>query len=162
MIEDTSEWSALKQNEKGVWLPDSEIFRHHRNESDWFITDDGKSRLSVKSCANATHLEKTLVTSKQYIEGETSTYKKVINRLSGYQPLGIWQTEKSLPVDSTITVVGELAKSKKGDGSMMVKKPSNLFKGRPFYITNQTFEELHDSIVRNIGTYKVSSKSKLS
>eukprot|EP00210_Caulerpa_lentillifera_P000149 g144.t1 len=156
MIEDTSEWNALKQNDKGVWVPDSEIFSHNRNESKWFITNnDGDNPLRIESCANASHLEKTLVTSKQFVEGETNTYKKLINRLSGYQPVGIWQTEKSLPIDTAVTVVGELTKSHDGDdGSLLVRRPSSNFKGKPFYITTQTFEELQESIITNTVVYK--------
>eukprot|EP00210_Caulerpa_lentillifera_P004214 g4019.t1 len=153
MIEESAEWNALKQTEKGIWLPESEVFEHVWTNTDWHITD-GKTRLGVESSNSAAHIERTLVTSRIFKEGESNTYKKMMNRLSGYQPLGVWKTEKSLPVGTVVTVVGELAKSFNGDESMIIQKPSNAFNGKPFYITNQTFEELSSSVTRNVGTYK--------
>ena len=74
---------------------------------------------------------------------------------SGYQPLGVWETERFLPVGTPVTVVGELAKSSDGKDDMVVRKPSGPFAGHPFYVTPKTFEELQDSLMRNTGTCKV-------
>lgn len=145
----------MKRNAFREWLPDSETFRRHRNESDWFITDDGKSRLAVESCANANHLEKTMVTSKRCTFREAHTRKTSKNGIDDRKLLGLWQTEKSLPVETTVTIVGELAKSPKKDGTMVIREPSNEYKKAPFYVTNQTFDELRRLFLRTSGTYKV-------
>lgn len=127
-------------------------------ETPWYITD-GHVKLGVESCTSASHLDRALVTSRQIKDGTSSTYEKVLDRLSGYQPSGVLTTEKSLPVGAVITVVGELTKSFEGDGGMVIQKPTNTIDGEPFYITNQSFEELHQSIVQTAGIFKVPYRS---
>lgn len=155
LIENKEEFTALKQNERGMWMPETKIIEDWRTKTPWYITD-GHVQLGVESCTSAWHLDRILATSRQFKEGASSTYKKVLDRLSGYQPLGVLTTEKSLPVGAIVTVVGELTKSFEADGGMVIQKPTNTIDGDPFFITNQSFEELSRSVIQNAGIFKVS------
>jgi len=149
LIEEIDELSALKQNDKGVWVPEHKPVRQQRSMPKWFISDDGHSRVEVEDAFDASGIDQALTSNKQFREGKSSAYHRLISRLSGYQPLGIWETERSLPVGTAVTVVGELARSSDGKEGTVVRKPTGKLSGGPFYITPKSFEELQDSLMKN-------------
>lgn len=80
-------------------------------------------------------------------------------RCSGYSPLGIRKIERVLPINSVVTIVGELALSasdykNEEEGNLIMRRPQGS-SGRPFYITKQTLNELHSSISKVASTCKV-------
>lgn len=74
---------------------------------------------------------------------------------SGYRPLGVKKSERTLPVGSLITVVGELALSSDNPGMLVLRKPQA---GGPFYITKQTPAELHALVSTITNTCKVRAR----
>ncbi|GMH38368.1 hypothetical protein BSKO_06252 [Bryopsis sp. KO-2023] len=155
LAEVTEELSALKQNDKGDWLPDSQLIRKQKWETNWFLTDPTKSKVHVENSLGADLLRGTmLVTAQEYREGNRSMYSKLVDRLTGYRPLGVRKTERVLPVDAVVTVVGELAHSLEDDQHrLVIRRPQT--DGGPFYITRQTFEGLHASLSRVATTCKL-------
>lgn len=144
LAEVTEELNALKQNEKGEWLPDRQLIRHQKWETEWYLTDPSRTRLGVEKCQQADFLWTTmLLTAQEYREANSSLYSRVLDRLTGYRPLGMKKSERVLPVGSLITVVGELAQSSEAPNKLVIRRPQG---GGPFYITQQTLTELHTSL----------------
>lgn len=78
---------------------------------------------------------------------------------SGGRYQGHKKTEKFLPVGAIITVVGELARLKNLSSAGMrylIGPPSPH--GSPYFITNKTITELHMSLAKRAGVYKVSKQ----
>eukprot|EP00803_Ostreobium_quekettii_P007045 evm.model.scf_2293.1 EVM.evm.TU.scf_2293.1 scf_2293:1739-10476(+) len=145
LVEVKEELDALKQNEKGEWLPNCKLIRHQKWETSWYLTDQGKTRLGVENCQQADFLETAMVeTAQKYREAHRSLYSSYLDRQTGYRPLGLKKSERVLPVGSLITIVGELAQSTEdGQRKLVVRRPQG---GGPFYISSKTLAELHASL----------------
>eukprot|EP00803_Ostreobium_quekettii_P007046 evm.model.scf_2293.2 EVM.evm.TU.scf_2293.2 scf_2293:14739-19974(+) len=153
LAEVTEELNALKQNEKGEWLPDCQLIRHQKWETNWYLTDPGKTRLGIENCQQADLLRTAMLLSAQeYREGNRNLYSRILDRLTGYRPLGVKKSERVLAVGSLITIVGELTQSTEdGQRKFVVRRPQG---GGPFYISSKTLAELHASLSRVASTCK--------
>lgn len=76
----------------------------------------------------------------------------VNSSFSGYQPLGVRRTERTLAVDTPLTVVGELDHSVTdlGESRYVIGRPNC---GSPFYITDRDIEELKDSVQKVVRSH---------
>eukprot|EP00803_Ostreobium_quekettii_P008672 evm.model.scf_2234.1 EVM.evm.TU.scf_2234.1 scf_2234:16348-23232(+) len=153
LAEVTEELNALKQNDKGEWLPDCQLIRQQKWETNWHLTDSGRTRVGVENSHQADLLRTAMVLSAQeYREGNRNLYSRILDRLTGYRPLGVRKSERVLAVGSLITIVGELAQSTEdSQGKLVVRRPQN---GGPFYISSKTLAELHESLSRVASTCK--------
>lgn len=50
MFQVTEELSALKQNDKGHWLPDSQLIRKQTWETNWFLVSHNSPCIHFLSC----------------------------------------------------------------------------------------------------------------
>ncbi|CAD7704193.1 unnamed protein product, partial [Ostreobium quekettii] len=116
-------------------------------------TDPGKTRLGIENCQQADLLRTAMLLSAQeYREGNRNLYSRILDRLTGYRPLGVKKSERVLAVGSLITIVGELTQSTEdGQRKFVVRRPQG---GGPFYISSKTLAELHASLSRVASTCK--------
>eukprot|EP00210_Caulerpa_lentillifera_P004179 g3985.t1 len=146
------ELSSKTQNERGEWSSDSQVVKQHRWEAAWYLTDDSEMRVDVAGTLHADLLEETYQIAKEFQSGHRTVYNQIIDRLTGYQPLGTRKTEKTLPVNTSLTIIGELdhTMTEFGESRFVIGRPHS---GSPFYITDKTVEDLKDSVQKVVRSH---------
>lgn len=141
------ELSSKTQNERGEWTSESQVVTQQRWEAAWYLTDDSAVRVDVAGSIHAELIKETYEIAKEFRAGQRSVCTRIIDRLTGYQPLGVRKTERCLPVNTPLTVVGEIDRTftEKGEAKYVIGRPNA---GKPFYITSKSVEELRSSIKR--------------
>eukprot|EP00210_Caulerpa_lentillifera_P000188 g183.t1 len=147
------ELSSKSQNERGEWSSESRVVNQQRWEAAWYLTDESAMRVDVTGTLHANLLNETYQIAKEFRAGQRSVYNKIIDKLTGYEPLGVRKTERILAVNTPLTIIGELdcTETESGESRFVIGRPSS---GLPFYITDKSMEDLKDSFEKVVRSHR--------
>ncbi|CAJ2633190.1 E3 ubiquitin-protein ligase SP1-like isoform X2 [Trifolium pratense] len=141
IVEDTVEQHFLK-HEKWDWKDHSPVTSFASKEVSWYL-EDATGCVDVVGAQQA--IDFMLPFQKEiFKQSKPWMIHRIFNYFRGLKELGFKRIERTLPINTSLTVIGEV--SKDDAGTIRIQKPQS----GPFYVSPNTIDDL---IIANHGDF---------
>jgi len=152
ILENVVEQHYLRRADGSEWVRDAAVVSQTCREVPWYLEDGSGTSVWVEGARSGDGLHLHTVSDTFDQDAFKGMVRVSIDYLRGVKDLGMRCTERMLPVKTPLTVVGEV--SANPSGVLTIARPT---RGKPFYVTSLSLDELLASLGAVSRTCKVLS-----